>query len=284
MNKFKILCFILLIEIFSSLLLEPNFGSTKKDFSKCKNHTDTKQCSSVIFDTKNFQCCNLKSKEKGIEECDVMVKPLQSANDELKTENGKIITREFGGYNLFSNDSDIKFNDHYFTCKDGELNFIFDPKSYNDEEKAKYKSDKHCIYYSSLEYQQENITKETCYNAILASTGNSGVSCGYYEFKLNFDDKTKGDYHACFLFNEDILKTKNLGLWTKMMTEEIATNAEYELNKTYSNYQFTATNSKGKSFIYYSINDTIIASDSSNLYLSRFFNSRYILLLILFLI
>ena len=28
------------------------------------------------------------------------------------------------------------------------------------------------------------ITKETCYNAILSTTGNPGVSCGYYEFDM----------------------------------------------------------------------------------------------------
>ena len=58
MNKLKILCFILLIEIFSSLLLEPNFGSTEDDFIKCRNQTDTKQCSSITFKTKISNVAN----------------------------------------------------------------------------------------------------------------------------------------------------------------------------------------------------------------------------------
>ena len=296
MNKLKILCFILLIEIFSSLLLEPNFGSTEDDFIKCRNQTDTKQCSSITFETKNFQCCKLESKEKGIEQCNSMAKPIKPAQEELNSANGKIMTKEIGGYNLFSNNSEVMFNDYSFSCQDGDINFKFDPNSYTEEERAKFKSDNHCIYYSTLEYQQGNITREACYNAILVTTGDSGVSCGYYEFKLNLNDSSTGTYKTCFLFNDDILKTKNLGLWTKMMTEDIATNAEYNFSKKYLNYQFNASNSKGEYFVYYSINDTVIVPTDSDeptdsgkptgsyFYISIFLNSRFILLLILFLI
>lgn len=258
MNKLKIFCFILLIEILSSILLEQNFGSTEEDFAKCRNFNDTKQCASIIFENNNFQCCNLKSKEKDLEMCNAMLKPIKPAQEELATENGKKMTKEIGGYSLFSNGSAVMFNDYYFTCPDGEANFKFDPNAYTEEEKAKFKSDNHCLYYSSREYPHEKITEEICYNAILSTTENSTISCGYYELKLNFKDGSTGIYKSCFLFNDDILSTKNLGLWTKTTAEEMAIEAEYKEDKKYSNYQFNATNSKGEYFIYYSINDTVI--------------------------
>ena len=285
MNKLKIFCFILLIEILSSILLKQNFGSTQEDFSKCRNQTYRKQCESVTFENNNFQCCNFESKEKRLEGCLVMIKPIKLAQVELATENGRKMTKEIGGYDLFSNGSSLMTNDYYFTCPDGEANFKYDPNAYTEEEKAKFKSDNHCLYYSSREYPHEKITEEICYNAILSTTENSTISCGYYELKLNFKDGSTGIYKSCFLFNDDILSTKNLGLWTKTTAEEMATEAEYKEDKKYSNYQFNATNSKGEYFIYYSINDTVFVDGSSDSdhNKSRFLNNGIIFLLSLFL-
>ena len=70
-----------------------------------------------------------------------------------------------------------------------------------------------------------------------------------------------------------------------MTAEEMATDAEYKEDKKYSNYQFNATNSKGKYFIYYSINDTVFVDGSSDSdhNKSRFLNNGIIFLLSLFL-
>ena len=284
MNKLKLLSFILLIEIFTSLLLEKNFGSTKDDFDKCRSENDTTKCASVQFETKNFQCCKFKFKPDttGDEMCNVMVKPLRPAQEELNTINGEIMTKEIGGYELFSNSSMLMTNYYDFTCQDGNLNYVYEPDNYTVEEKEIFKSSNHCLYYKGIEYSQENITQHICYNADLAISKDSRVSCGYYEFKLNFQDASTDNYKACFLFNEDILTTKNLGFWTKVNVEEIVANAESKKGKYYTSYQFKATDSKGQYFIYYSINDSVITSTDSNSNTSGFLYSRNILLLILF--
>ena len=82
------------------------------------------------------------------------------------------------------------------------------------------------IYVENI--HKKKINEEICYNAILLTAEHSAISCGYYELKLNFKDGSTGNYKSCFLFNDDILSTKNLVLWTKMTVEDMATNAEYD--------------------------------------------------------
>ncbi len=53
MNKIKIFCFLLTIEIFPSLLLNRNFGSTIDDIQICENKNKD-QCSSFQFGDKSL--------------------------------------------------------------------------------------------------------------------------------------------------------------------------------------------------------------------------------------
>lgn len=283
MNKLKIICFILSIEFFTSILPKQNFVSTSDDFQSCNSEEDTTKCKEVPFHTQFFQCCHLKSEEKQMEMCSPTVKPINFALKELETEAGKLLTKEYGGYYLFQNGSEIPMTDYFFDCSDGKLNYKFEQNNYSDEERKKYKSKNYCLYYSNAEYEQENITKEICHKAIISIDGKSLISCGYAEFQLNFDDNTTNVYNTCILFNEDILTTKNIGLWTKMTAEDDVNQEAGKYEKVVSSYTMTVTNTKGNYYTYYSSNDTVIVGEQNKGNNSKFLGVN-LFLLILFLI
>ena len=139
------------------------------------------------------------------------------------------------------------------------------------------------MQYSNFVEYEGNITNETCYNATLAAVGNSGISCGYYEIKKNNIDGTTTEEKTCFLFEEDIPKTKNMELGTKYLMDLFLYYMEQK--KGLSNYQITASNSKGQYFVYDSSKDAIIdANDPSAPSDAKFISIKYLLLLILLLI
>ena len=81
---------------------------------------------------------------------------------------------------------------------DGNFDFSYASKDYTEEQINKFKSDNYCLRTLYKELLPANITKETCFNSQLATTGNSGISCGYYEMKLYFNDNTEGDFKGCY--------------------------------------------------------------------------------------
>ena len=129
------------------------------------------------------------------------------------------------------------------------------------KKKTRFKSKNYCLQYGFGDYEQENITNKVCHNAILAIAVNSGISCGYSELKINFGDGSIINYKACILFNDDILINKNLGLWTKMMAEELIKMANTD-KKEIVNYKLTATNYKGKYFTYDSLTNIVESNNA----------------------
>ena len=77
----------------------------KTDFKNCREQ-DTSQCSSYKLESKAFQCCysnytrSYDDKSYYDYSCDVMLNPLQLALDEIKTENGKLMFKEYYGFNV----------------------------------------------------------------------------------------------------------------------------------------------------------------------------------------
>ena len=288
MNNLQIICFVLSLEFLCSIKSNQNLALNKDDLDNCVNQKNVTECSTIKFKTKNFQCCyyKIESKIKGIkpssqEMCYPVINPIKPAQDEKLTENGKKVSKEFEGYSLFSAPNILSI-DINIVCPDGNLDFNYEAKDFTEEEKIKFKSDTHCLKYINTDAKSENITKEVCYNSILSSVGDSGVSCGYFEFKMNYINGTTSNYKTCFLFNEDIPKTKNMGFWTKQIMELISIMNEEQMKNEISYYQLNASNSKGQFFIYDSSKDSIIdASDSDD---AKFLSIKYLVLLILLLI
>ena len=290
MNKFKIFFFFFLLKACSFHQLEQSFGSRNNDFDTCMVQ-DINKCPDIKFEAKGFQCCKCTYNNSPI--CNPMVSPIKSAQDEMATENGKILTREYIGFALFNDGQ--QYISYDFECPDGKFGFKYETKNYTTGEQEKFKDQNHCLKY--FNEKPESIKEDTCYNAKLATTGNSNVTCGYYEFDIIMTDNSTTKYQTCFLYNDDIRTTKNMGNLIKQMAENVAVMAAIYKEKELLSYQMTGTNSENKYFIYYSVNDTVISpsdveptdsdepsdtTDGTKPNLSKFINGRYILVLILF--
>ena len=289
MNYIKIFYFLIAIELITSLISNQNYAPKKTDFKNCREQ-DTSQCSSYKLESKAFQCCysnytrSYDDKSYYDYSCDVMLNPLQLALDEIKTENGKLMFKEYYGFEFFVM-YDIKENllfKNEYSCSDGKYSFGSNTKDYTEKEKEIFKSNDYCLRPLIKAYRPEKITKETCFNSKLATTGNSGISCGYYEMKLYFNTGTNSDYKTCFLFNEDTLKNKNVGRLFKINSEEYSIlEADEDFNEL-SYYQITMTNPKGRYFIYNSKDYNVTIDTDINS--AKVLGSKYLLVFILLLI
>ena len=266
MQKVKIFCLLVSFQIFSSILLEE--GSISEDLLKCLYQTDSTQCSAVELETKGFQCCSQTYinkyndlNETRKEVCSYHVYPIKSGIDEMATENGKLILKEERGYELFYLGEGAEFNSRAsdIKCEDGDLYIEISKDDYSNEEKENFKSENHCLrFFYSWIYSgnEEEITEDICYNSeVVTANEGSGISCGFYEFTLNLVDGTSEKFKTCYLFNDDIVKTKNMGYWSKMFSINVG------LMKTrfnLFNYRVSFSNSKGNTLIYDSSTDTVI--------------------------
>ncbi len=265
MNKLIIFFIFFAIKIYAFHEFEQKFGARTTDSDECILR-NINQCYQMNFTAKGFQCC--KCKINGSPICNPMVK-IKSALDEMATKNGEILTKEYIGFSIFSDNKE--YISYEFECPDGKFNFTYTKKNYTDDDQKKFKSAKHCMKYFNL--KSGSISKENCYQADLATTGNSKVSCGYYEFDITMTDGSKTNYQTCFLFNEDIRNTLNFGYLVKQMAEDVAVSKAIDNGKELSSYKMTGTNSGGSSYVYDSFTDKLSSS--------KFLNCR-ILLLILF--
>jgi hypothetical protein len=148
------------------------------------------------------------------------------------------------------------------TCQDGVLSMTYNLNDFTEEEKDRFKSDNLCLRFFMDD--TEKVTDEnTCYDSIVATANeNSGISCGYYEYTLYFLDDSSEKFKTCFLFNDDIIKNKSMGYWTKMTSLSNSMSKSVEFEKALSHYTISFSNSKGNNLIYDSTTDTVIDGDS----------------------
>ena len=148
MRKIKIFFLLISIQIFSSLLLDEKLGSITQDIFLCGLQQNKTKCSAVELQTKPFQCCsqklieNYKDKEPKEEEtCTFLTNPLQSGIDEMATENGKILFKEYVGFDYFikKQDENITSQSLDISCKDGNLSLEINIDDYTEEEKVNFK-------------------------------------------------------------------------------------------------------------------------------------------------
>ena len=280
MNKIKTTLFLIFIEIATSLILKENLNDWKADFISCTRGDDVNKCFEKKFASKGYQCCKSKILEtKGDktdegEKCDIGSNPMQP-----ETNNDKIMAKEYLGFQIFYYDRKISRLENNYTCSDGKINYIIDQNDYTEEEKVKLKDKNHCLAHTE---STSNITKETCFNSVLSITGNSGVSCGFFQSKLFSNDSTTIDYNYCYLFDDDVLTKKNMGILLKTALLINSVSESRSLNDL-SKFQVTMTNSKGQSATYYSDTDSIIVNNNNggDTISAKFLNYRYLLLIIL---
>jgi len=99
MSKITIVYLLISIELFTSLLIEPN--SRKEDTNLCKAEKDTTLCTSILLDTKDIQCCSvdmkmiIENQTFGSTECKTLINPISIINNEMQTTKGKQFYQEY---------------------------------------------------------------------------------------------------------------------------------------------------------------------------------------------
>ena len=254
MSKINIFIIFAVIGIITTLLPKKEFKSVIDDINMCSQKNATKnECNSFQFEDNNFQCCKLMFEvnisdtinSKG-ESCSVMINPINTVIDEMNTENGIKIWKEYMGFSAFKNRNPGNVNNYEkfnFSCNDGYLPLEFNIKDYSDSQKVLFNDTNYCLNYTS----SSKVDKETCYNA---NVSQSGIFCGYYDFILELNNSNTKNFNTCFLYNDDIVKNKNIGFITKFVTElmslKVANSSGHEL----LNYKLTFSRKGGKTVKY----------------------------------
>ena len=288
MNKGNIFIILAVIGIITALLPDKEFNSVIDDNSMCSKKNATKnECNSFQFQDKSFQCCKLMSetnyngKISKEETCNVMTSPINTAINEMNTENGKKILKEFFGFSAFKNKNpgNVNFLEKFnFSCNDGSLPLEFNISDYSDAQKIEFNDTNYCLNYSS----EIKVDKETCYNAKVTQ---SGIFCGYYDFVLELKDGNTTKFNTCFLFNDDIVKNKNMGFFTKFISEFTSFSEAKRLGKELSKYKLTFSRKDGKTVKYDSATGTVeIEEDKGNDNSGKMLGLKYLILIIALLI
>ena len=295
MKSIKVIYFLILFKIISSLLLKSDFSSLNDDYHKCYGERNITKCNSVEFSTPSFQCCRKQAlytyeeiNPTKSENCAFIISHINEGSDEIQTEKGKSMIKEYDGFSFFGTGYEPKCitQELNFTCSDGSFDYTAKKSDYTEEEKKIFRTSENLCLRFMLVATKENATKNACYNSILATAGNdTGVSCGFYEITLNFNDSTSYKYNTCFLFNDDILQNKKIGYLIKFYFGYWTVSKSSVLEKELSYFKLKFSNSKSKDVIYDSLTDEVIIdnTDNNSQYYLNFIYYIYLLLLIIIL-
>ena len=272
MQMLKLFCLLISFQLFSSLLIQDKINSIQDDIINCLQQEDKTQCPAYKFESKYWQCCSQKTIDKYNDEvikeeelCTFGINPIQPGIDESSTENGKTLLKEISGYDYFRTDveKNVTSQEMKMSCGDGDLSMVYNLNDFTEEEKARFKSDNLCMRFF-MNDTEKVVDENTCYDSIVATANEgSGISCGFYDHTLYFSDNTSEKFNTCFLFNDDIIKNKNMGFWIKMITFSNSMRKSVELEKLLSHYTVSFSKSKGKNLIYDSTTDTVIIDGDS---------------------
>ena len=190
---------------------------------------------------------------------------------------------EFNGFAAFIGGISMIIQETNYTCLDDEFKYTLRKSDFTEEEKNRFKNYTNLCLRFLLSATEQNFTKETCFNSdVVMAKNDTGVSCGYYELTLNFNDTTNYKFNTCFLFNDDIIENKNLGYIIKQQMGFLANAKSSDLKKVMTDFTMEFTNSKGKTLEYSSLSDEF--ADKDNSYALNLVICKYLLLLFLVLI
>ena len=255
--KINLLVLLLFIGLCSSISLQ---NSKKEDSKKCKAITDTNTCKLFQFTSNDLQCCQYVIKMKRTDgkqgdtkECYSLTKPIDITKDYYNTKQGQAIFKEGIGYGLkqyFDQISELEIN---FDCNDGVFNKKFFISDYNSDEISILNSDEHCLQYHNTDGYA---TEDKCLNSkIMKHSVNVGLTCGYYEYHVNFNDGRSSTYRVCNIFDRNIYNTKKFDNYSKEDIEEFLYSS---LGLDYESFNVHITGVKNKTLIYYSFNNSIV--------------------------
>ena len=189
--------------------------------------------------------------------------------------------------------SDLSYNQTY-KCKDGSYKISVGYDTYTENEKKILESNTHCLKYfyrhlyeENFEYDEEKdkyylkqVSNNDCFNAnLLQSSKDEGISCGYYEFKLNYIDGTTDTLTTCYLYNENFYKNGEFDEQTKTEFEKLISQYSSENGKVSKSYITQFSDSEGNTYVFDSSTGKMESNNSNG----AFYKINF-LILILFLI
>ena len=143
--------------------------------------------------------------------CSIQLKPISEMQKLYNGKAAKAQIKEQYGFPLYNFDFDVSNDLKYimqYQCEDGnaELKIGFD--TYTNEDIKTLKDEKHCLRYRY--YGKYSIPKEDCFNAFLLKDSiDAGLTCGYFEYNIKYEDGSTESFKTCDIFNKESL---NLGI------------------------------------------------------------------------
>lgn len=147
-------------------------------------------------------------------------------------------------------------------------------------------------YLENIVYDKEKdrfyfnpVSSNECFNAdLLQSSKDAGISCGHFEFKINYVDGNSDIVTTCFLFNPNFYKNGNFDFQTKSYFESFISQffEDEDEDNAIQNYIIQFSDSEGNTYIYDSLIGKIELSEPfSNDNNSSYINLNVIILFIL---
>ena len=273
----KFFCLFLIIKFaFFEELTNSEKSPIMQDMDKCEEASDRQninKCTSIELSNNKYQCCfleiNYESDSDSNEiSCEFTTESFDTMKKIIEDPKTKAMLNEQFGFFKYGfgfneeEETNYSFNQTY-TCKDGSVETSYKFEYTKNEEKI-LSSKTHCLSYyirhmdlENIVYDEEKdifylkpVSSKECFNAdLLQSSKDAGISCGYYEFNINYEDGNSEKYTTCFLFNPNFYKNGDFDFNTKSQFDSFIEFFQDEENAI-QNYIVQFSDSEGNSYTY----------------------------------
>ena len=301
----KFFCLFLIVKFaFFDELSDSEKSSIMQDMDKCEEASQNiDKCTSIELSNNNYQCCVLESNYESDDSNEISCEFTRESFDTMKNiiedPKTKAMMNEMNGFFRYGfgfneEETNYSFNQTY-TCKDGSVKTSFNFEYTKNEEKI-LSSKTHClsyyfrlIYMENILYDEEKdkfylnpVSSNECFNAdLLQSSKDAGISCGYYEFKINYEDGNSEKFTICYLVNPNFYKNGEFDSQTKSELESFILYINRQNGEYSQSYEATFSDSQGNTYVYNSLTGKIESSTTSNSSNgSSFVNLNFIILFI----
>jgi hypothetical protein len=271
-----------------------------KEMNKCieVGKENINQCTSTTFDN-DFQCCVLdiayaypqqytNRSERSCVALNGTIDLLKAVYEDKKY---KALLKEIFGfirYGLYYIDYDNNGKKIYlspnlahnqtYNCKDGTYKMSFGYETYTENELKILDSDTHCLRYfyrymnvENFQYDEEKgkyilkqVTNNECFNAnLLQSSIDEGLTCGYYEFKINYIDGTTDNLTTCYLYNENFYINGEFDEQTQSELQSLINLYSSQNGKISKSYITQFSDSEGNTYVFDSSTGKMESSNSN---------------------
>ena len=270
----KFFCLLLIVKFaFFDELSDSEKSSIMQDMDKCEEASQNiDKCTSIELSNNNYQCCvleiNYESDDSNDISCEFTRESFDTMKNIIEDPKTKAMMNEMNGFFRYGfgfneEETNYSFNQTY-TCKDGSVKTSYNFEYTKNEEKI-LSSKTHCLSYyfrymdfENIVYDEEKdifslkpVSSKECFNAdLLQSSKDAGISCGYYEFKIKYEDGNSENFTTCFLVNPNFYKNGNFDFKTKSQFESFIFEFFADEENAIQNYIVQFSDSEGNSYIY----------------------------------